>query len=70
MKELSELRNREVAVINADQYKNDLANAIREIRKEFDALAESNRQDLESWYVRKVTALKHLNPFTFDILTS
>lgn len=51
--ELAELRNKEVAVIN-DQYRNDLANAIREIRREFDLLANQNRQDLEAWYTKKI----------------
>uniref|UniRef100_A0A915KSP0 Intermediate filament protein n=1 Tax=Romanomermis culicivorax TaxID=13658 RepID=A0A915KSP0_ROMCU len=52
--EVTELRNRESTIINAEQYKSDLANAIRDIRKEFDSLALKNKQDLESWYVKKV----------------
>jgi len=52
--EITQLKNTPLSVINTTEYQNELAAAIREIRREFDELAKQNKVDLESWYTRKV----------------
>lgn len=55
LQEVTQMRTQPVSVINTVEYQNELAAAIREIRKEFDELAKQNKVDLESWYTRKVS---------------
>jgi len=52
--EINQWKTTPVSVINTTEYQNELAAAIREIRKEFDQLASQNKVDLESWYTRKI----------------
>jgi intermediate filament protein if len=52
--EINQFRGQSISVVNTAEYQNDLAVAIREIRREFDDLAKKNKLDLESWYTRKV----------------
>jgi len=56
--EINQLRTQPVSVINTAEYQNELAAAIREIRKEFDELAKANKIDLESWYTRKIHEIR------------
>ena len=48
----------ETQMASPEQYKSDLANAIRDIRLEFDNLANVNKKDLESLYVISVSINK------------
>lgn len=38
-------------------FKNELALAIRDIRNEYDIIAQQNKSDMESWYKLKVTKI-------------
>jgi intermediate filament protein if len=43
---------------NRDYFRNELANAIRDIRNEYDAMMNANRNDMESWYRLKVQEIE------------
>jgi intermediate filament protein if len=43
---------------NREFFRNELASAIRDIRNEYDALNNKNRQDIESWYKLKVQEIE------------
>jgi intermediate filament protein if len=53
-KELQALAAREGTADNRDYFKNELALAIRDIRTEYDAIAQQGKSDMESWYKLKV----------------
>jgi len=48
------------------KYQDELAKAIREIRKEFDDLAKANKIELESWYSRKVTEVRNTQSLNYQ----
>jgi len=52
--EVKQFSGQSISVVSTAEYQNELAAAIREIRKEFDDLAKQNKVDLEAWYRRKV----------------
>lgn len=52
------LSNQKSSVTVSPEYQDELAKAIREIRREFDDLAKANKIELESWYSRKVCKFK------------
>lgn len=54
--EILELRSKEVTVVDRDQYKSDLAAALVEIRRDFEALNNKKKTELASWYSRKVSS--------------
>lgn len=54
IKELQALAARDTTAENREYFKNELMNAIRDIRSEYDNVAESNKSDMESWYKLKV----------------
>lgn len=43
---------------NREFFRNELASAIRDIRNEYDALNNKNRNDIESWYKLKVQEIE------------
>jgi len=54
VKELETLASRDSPADNREYFKNELALAIRDIRNEYDAIAQQSKQDMESWYKLKV----------------
>jgi intermediate filament protein if len=57
--EVTLLSNQRSSVTVTAEYQDELAKAIREIRREFDDLAKANKIELESWYSRKVQEITH-----------
>lgn len=57
IKDLQALAARDTTNENREYFRNELANAIRDIRNEYDALNNANRNDIESWY--KVGLLRY-----------
>lgn len=55
VKELEMLASRDTPADNREYFKNELALAIRDIRNEYDAIAQQSKQDMESWYKLKVS---------------
>lgn len=53
VKELQALLSREPSDTR-EFFKNELALAIRDIRNEYDIIAQQNKSDMESWYKLKV----------------
>ncbi|CAI2357844.1 unnamed protein product [Caenorhabditis sp. 36 PRJEB53466] len=54
LKSLQAMAARDTTSENREYFKNELANAIREIRNEYDQMMTGNRSDLESWYQLRV----------------
>ncbi|CAI4229389.1 unnamed protein product [Auanema sp. JU1783] len=54
IKELQAMAARDTTAENRDYFKNELANAIRDIRNDYDQMINAQRNDLESWYKIKV----------------
>ena len=54
VKELETLASRDTPADNREYFKNEIALAIRDIKNEYDAIAQQNKQDQESWYKLKV----------------
>ncbi|GMR60445.1 hypothetical protein PMAYCL1PPCAC_30640, partial [Pristionchus mayeri] len=50
--------SRDTTPENREFFKNELANAIREIRADHDAMANANRQEMDSWYKMKVQEIQ------------
>jgi len=55
--EVKLISNQKVSVTGTAEYQDELAKAIREIRKEFDDISNKNKFELENWYTRKVTEI-------------
>jgi len=55
--EVKLISNQKVSVTGTSEYQDELAKAIREIRKEFDDISIKNKLELEHWYTRKVTEI-------------
>jgi intermediate filament protein if len=55
--EVKLISNQKVSVTGTAEYQDELAKAIREIRKEFDEISNKNKFELENWYTRKVTEI-------------
>jgi len=51
------ISNQKVSVTGTAEYQDELAKAIREIRREFDDISNKNKFELENWYTRKVTEI-------------
>lgn len=68
VKELEALAARDPAD-NREYFKNEIALAIRDIRNEYDAIAQQSKQDMESWYKLKVS-LESLFKFSNQIQQS
>ncbi|PAV81201.1 hypothetical protein WR25_14558 isoform B [Diploscapter pachys] len=58
IKELQALAARDTTNENREYFKNELANAIRDIRNEYDQMMNANRNDLESWYKMRVQEIQ------------
>ncbi|CAD5221326.1 unnamed protein product [Bursaphelenchus xylophilus] len=58
IKDLQAQAARDTTGENREYFRNELANAIREIRNEYDALNSTNRNDIESWYRVKVQEIE------------
>ena len=56
MKELQALIQRE-PLDSKEFFKNELALAVRDIRDEYDVIAETSKNEMESWYKLKVLSL-------------
>ena len=59
--ELEDLRQKSFVNIGLDSsqfFKSELANAIREIRKEYDAINSNQRADMEQWYKMKMQEIQ------------
>ena len=52
------MASRDTTNENREFFRNELASAIRDIRNEYDALNNKNRQDIESWYKLKVQEIE------------
>ncbi|KAH7716560.1 Protein IFA-1 a [Aphelenchoides avenae] len=58
IKDLQAQAARDTTNENREFFRNELANAIRDIRKEYDDLMNANRNDIESWYKLKVQEIQ------------
>jgi len=58
IKDLQAMLARDTTNENRDYFRNELANAIRDIRNEYDQLNNANRNDIESWYKLKVQEIE------------
>uniref|UniRef100_A0A914C3M7 Intermediate filament protein n=1 Tax=Acrobeloides nanus TaxID=290746 RepID=A0A914C3M7_9BILA len=58
IKDLQAIAARDTTSENREFFRNELANAIRDIRAEYDALNQANRNDIESWYKLKVQEIE------------
>lgn len=58
IKDLQAMAARDTTNENREFFRNELANAIRDIRNEYDALNNANRNDIESWYKLKVQEIE------------
>lgn len=58
IKDLQAMAARDTTNENREFFRNELASAIRDIRNEYDALNNKNRQDIESWYKLKVQEIE------------
>ncbi|KAF7632837.1 hypothetical protein Mgra_00007769 [Meloidogyne graminicola] len=58
IKDLQAMAARDTTSENREFFRNELASAIRDIRNEYDALNNKNRQDIESWYKLKVQEIE------------
>uniref|UniRef100_A0A8R1DH11 Uncharacterized protein n=1 Tax=Caenorhabditis japonica TaxID=281687 RepID=A0A8R1DH11_CAEJA len=54
LKDLQAIAARDTTNENREFFKNELANAIREIRSEYEQMMNGNRNELESWYQLRV----------------
>uniref|UniRef100_A0AC34QHE3 Intermediate filament protein n=1 Tax=Panagrolaimus sp. JU765 TaxID=591449 RepID=A0AC34QHE3_9BILA len=58
IRDLQGLAARDTTGENREYFRNELANAIRDIRDEYDQLNAANRNDIESWYKLKVQEIE------------
>jgi intermediate filament protein if len=58
IKDLQSMAARDTTNENREFFRNELAQAIREIREEYDNLNNANRNDIESWYKLKVQEIE------------
>jgi intermediate filament protein if len=58
IKDLQAMAARDTTNENREFFRNELAQAIREIREEYDNLNNANRNDIESWYKLKVQEIE------------
>ncbi|KAI6235772.1 Intermediate filament protein HG-IF1 [Aphelenchoides besseyi] len=58
IKDLQAMAARDTTNENREFFRNELANAIRDIRNEYDQLNNANRNDIESWYKLKVQEIE------------
>jgi len=58
IKDLQAIAARDTTSENREFFRNELASAIRDIRAEYDALNQANRNDIESWYKLKVQEIE------------
>ena len=58
IRDLQSMAARDTTSENREFFKNELAQAMREIREEYENLNNANRNDIESWYKLKVQEIE------------
>jgi intermediate filament protein if len=58
IKELQSMAARDTTAENREFFKNELAQAIRDIRNEYDTITTQNKTDMESWYKLKIQEIQ------------